>query len=140
MSTRPGCSPVGRAVFLQQNPIVTLDPDEMMDSQPLEVYSAADLQEAHLIKNVLENAGIEARVVGDHLQGAVGDLPALGIAPRVWVNAGKFDQARKIIVDHQASCQSSATPTIGWKCSDCGEPNEPSFEICWSCQSERVVQ
>jgi len=115
----------------------TPEPDEMADSEPREVYSAADIQEAHIIKNALEEAGIEARVVGDHLQNAVGELPAVTIAPRVWVNAENFDQARKMIADHQARRQSSATPASKWKCAECGEPNEPSFEMCWNCQAAR---
>lgn len=109
----------------------------MADSKPREVYSAANIQEAHIIKAVLEEAGIEARVVGDQLQGAVGELPAVNIAPRVWVNTESFDQARKIIEDHQASSQSSVTPANDWNCAKCGESNGPSFEFCWSCESAR---
>ena len=107
----------------------------MAGSEPREVYSAADTQEAHFIKAALEEAGIAARVVGDHLQNAVGDLPAVAIAPRVWVQSEKFDEARKIIADQQAGRQGSATPATEWKCAECGEPNEPSFEICWNCQA-----
>ena len=111
----------------------------MAGPEPREVYSAADTQEAHLIKAMLEEAGVEARVVGDHLQNAIGVLPAVTIASRVWVNTEDFDQARKIIADHQARRQSSssATPASEWKCGKCGEPNEPSFEICWNCQAAR---
>ncbi len=107
----------------------------MADLEPREVYSAADIQDANFIKYELEEAGIEARVVGDHLQNAVGDLPSVTIAPRVWVNAENFDRARKIISDHQAQRRSSAMPASEWKCAECGEPNEPSFEICWNCQA-----
>ena len=109
----------------------------MADSELHEVYSAANTQEAHLIKAALEEVGIEARVVGDHLQNAVGDLPAVAIAPRVWVRTEKFDQARKIITDHQARRQSRATLASEWKCAECGEPNALSFEICWNCQAAR---
>ncbi|MBT4863925.1 MAG: DUF2007 domain-containing protein [Planctomycetaceae bacterium] len=103
----------------------------MTGSEPREVYSAADTQEAHFIKAALEDAGIAARVVGDYLQNAVGDLSAVAIAPCVWVQSEDFDEARKIIADLQAG----ATPANEWKCAECGEPNEPSFEICWNCQA-----
>jgi hypothetical protein len=107
----------------------------MPDSAPREVYSAADLHEAHFIKSMLEESGIKAHIVGDHLQTAIGDLPAARIAPRIWVNAANFDQARKIITDHEAQRRSNPTPECEWTCTECGEPNEPSFEICWSCQA-----
>jgi hypothetical protein len=106
------------------------------DSEPREVFSAADAQEAHFIKAMLQEAGIEARVVGDHLQSASGELPAVTISPRIWVNADNFDQGRKIIADHQAHRQSSTLSVSQWTCAECGEPNEPSFEICWSCQTD----
>ena len=109
----------------------------MADSAPREVYSAADIHEAHFIKTALEEAGIEARVVGNHLQNAVGELPAVAIAPRIWVNAENFDEARKVISDYQARRQSCVSPTTEWKCAECGEPNEPSFDMCWNCQSAR---
>ena len=107
----------------------------MTDSELREVYSADNIQEAHLVKTVLEEVGIEARVVGDHLQNAIGDLPAAAIAPRVWVRTENFDQARKIIADQHARRQSNAPPATRWKCAGCGESNEPSFEICWQCQA-----
>lgn len=112
----------------------------MEDPELREVYSADNTQEAHLVKAALEDAGIEARVVGDHLQNAIGDLPAVAIAPRVWVRTENFDQARKIIADHQARRQSNATHATEWKCAACGEHNGPSFEICWNCQATRGDQ
>jgi len=109
----------------------------MPDLEPREVYSAADAQEAHFIKAMLQEAGIEARVVGDHLQTASGELPAVTISPRVWVNANNFDQGRKLIADHQTQRQSSALSSGPWTCVECDESNEPSFEICWNCQTAR---
>jgi hypothetical protein len=110
----------------------------MPDSELREVYSAADTQDAHFIRAALEDAGINARVVGDHLQNAVGDLPFVAIAPRVWVRSEDFDKARAIIAAHQQEGrQPSAASATEWKCAECGETNEPSFEICWNCQATR---
>ena len=47
------------------NPLAVPEFDEMAGSEPREVYSATDTQEAHFIKAALEEAGIAARVVGD---------------------------------------------------------------------------
>lgn len=108
----------------------------MPESQPLEVYSAADIPEAHLVLAVLEDADIEARIVGDHLQGAVGDLPAVSIAPRIWVHAQNFAKAREVIKAWQQEMRESReTPAAKWDCSSCGETNEPAFELCWNCQT-----
>jgi hypothetical protein len=106
----------------------------MADDALREVYSAANIQEAHLLRALLEAAGIEARVVGDHLQNAVGDLPAVSIAPRLWVRSESFDEARKIIQDQLTRNRETAKPASKWKCGECGEWNEPSFDICWQCQ------
>jgi len=111
---------------------------ELEDSELREVYSADNIQEAHLVRAALEEAGIEAHVVGDHLQNAMGDLPAVAIAPRVWVRRENLEQGRKMIAEHQ-SRRHRPTPAIGWKCAECGEPNEPSFEICWKCQAAYVA-
>jgi hypothetical protein len=109
----------------------------MTDSQPLEVYSAVDVPEAHLVHAVLQDAGIEARIVGEHLQNAVGDLPAVSIAPRIWVHAENFERAREIIKAwQQEKLESSAPDAAKWECSGCGETNEPAFELCWNCQTE----
>ena len=71
----------------------------MADSDLREAYSAANAQEAHSIKAMLNEAGIEARVVGELLQNAVGDFSAGAISPRVWVRSNDFDRARQIISD-----------------------------------------
>lgn len=40
------------------------------------VYRAANIADAHLIRQMLEGAGIPAFIQGEYLQGAVGELPA----------------------------------------------------------------
>jgi hypothetical protein len=112
----------------------------MADSELREVYSAADTHDAHFIKAALEDAGIAARVVGDHLQNAVGDLPFVAIAPRVWVRSDDFDKARAIIAAHQeVGRQPKDEAGTDWKCAECGEANDPSFELCWNCQTARAI-
>ena len=41
------------------------------------VYRAANLFDAHLVKDALEHAQIPAFIAGEHLIGGVGQLPAL---------------------------------------------------------------
>lgn len=42
------------------------------------VFHPLNTIEAHLVKILLAGQGIEARVKGDYLQGAMGELPAVG--------------------------------------------------------------
>ena len=112
----------------------------MAGSELCEVYSASDLPEAQLIQSVLEQEGIQAQVVGDHLQNAVGDLPAMAIAPRVWVRTVDAERAREVIDQHQRSRRAATAPESEWTCAACGETNEPTFDLCWNCQAERGTE
>lgn len=60
------------------------------------VFDALNSIEAHSIKIYLIGNGVEAKVGGDYLQGAMGELPALGIV-RVFVNETDEIRARKLI-------------------------------------------
>ena len=40
------------------------------------IYRAANIADAHLMRQLLENEGIPAFIQGEYLQGAVGELPA----------------------------------------------------------------
>ena len=43
------------------------------------VYQAENVIDAHLVRGVLEQAGIPAWVRGEHLAGGIGQLPAIGL-------------------------------------------------------------
>lgn len=60
------------------------------------VYKAQNSLDAHLIKGLLQNHGIEAIVLGDFLQGGIGELPAFGLV-EVHVNSADEAEARAII-------------------------------------------
>ncbi len=110
--------------------------DPMEDHDIVELYSAADVSEAYLLKNRLQQEGIEASVVGDTLQFAAGGLP-LGqtITPRVWVCRTDEPQARLILQewDEQRETGGIDHPSDEWTCPQCGEPVEGRFDACWNC-------
>ncbi len=60
------------------------------------IYTASNSIEAYMILNLLEQAGLSARVDGEYLPGAVGELPALGLV-RVLVNDTDYQQANSVI-------------------------------------------
>ena len=63
-----------------------------------EVYAARDEIDATLIQSMLAESGIEARVVGGQILGAVGEVPAgLPSAPRVWVSEENAESAIALI-------------------------------------------
>lgn len=43
------------------------------------VFDAQNTIEANLIKNILEQEGIEAYISGEYLQGGMGELPVMGM-------------------------------------------------------------
>ena len=68
-----------------------------MPREPTVIYSAANTQQAYLLKGILEDQGIPAWVVNDTIQIAGGDLP-LGwtAAARVVVGSDTAIAARQI--------------------------------------------
>jgi hypothetical protein len=64
------------------------------------VFDALNSLEAHALKIYLIGNGIDARVGGDYLQGAMGDLPAMGII-RVFVEDTDSIRAKKLIEQYQ---------------------------------------
>lgn len=61
-------------------------------------YEPGNLIEAHLVKGLLAQAGIESWVRGEHLVGAIGELPAIGLLA-VMVADEDAEQARGVIED-----------------------------------------
>ena len=65
------------------------------------VYAANSTIDAHLIRNLLAQHGIEAFVAGHYLQGALGELPVINMI-EVQVDAADESQARQIIANYEA--------------------------------------
>ena len=62
------------------------------------VLHALNSVEANLVKGLLQSEGIPSSVLGEFLQGAIGELPATGLI-RVVVNEEDYERARRIIED-----------------------------------------
>ncbi len=107
----------------------------MGTSEPREVYQAADAHDAYCVRDALEQAGIETIVVGDVLQAALGTFSITSLEPRVLVHVEDYDRACKIIRQLDAAQDNARRDEGRWRCPQCGEMNEASFEICWNCQS-----
>ena len=60
------------------------------------VLHALDSIEANLIKGLLESEGIKSQILGEYLQGAIGELPANNLI-RVVVDESDYEKASAII-------------------------------------------
>ncbi|MES9934589.1 MAG: DUF2007 domain-containing protein [Candidatus Sedimenticola sp. PURPLELP] len=60
------------------------------------VYESSTALEAYMVKNLLASEGIESRVDGEHLQGGIGELQAVGIV-RVVVDETTYLKAKEIL-------------------------------------------
>lgn len=67
----------------------------------ISIYNATSTTEAHLIKGLLEQHGIEAQVSGHYLQGALGELPVIDLI-QVTVEDNDEHRALKVIEDYEA--------------------------------------
>ena len=62
----------------------------------VEIFSATSTTEAHLLKGLLTQHGIEAEVTGHYLQGAFGELPVTNMI-QVIVDSMDEQRAKAII-------------------------------------------
>jgi len=66
------------------------------------LYEPANALDAHMLQDLLKQAGIETRIDGAYLQGAVGELPASGLI-RLRVDDADYEQAREVIRSWEAT-------------------------------------
>lgn len=98
------------------------------------VYRAENLQDATLLGNRLQAAGVAYRIRNQALQGALGELP-MSLTPEVCVlDAKDVRSAREIVRAYEEALR---TPVEGELiCAACGESSPSNFELCWSCRAE----
>ena len=74
------------------------------ETRIVEVYSAANEIEAGAVRAALDAAGIQARLVGDRLGNAWGEVP-LGFRsePKLWVREEDAAAARRVIAEFRAN-------------------------------------
>lgn len=115
-------SPPFSIVFLK-----TILGDRKAMSEWISIYQAANSLEAHMLKGALEVAGIRVQLRGEALAGALGELPANAIEVMLLVKPRDLESARRLLARYQEDERPA------WYCSQCGEHNVGSFEVCWQC-------
>lgn len=105
------------------------------------IYTAARSEQAHLLKNLLADAGIRAYVVNDALQQAVGEFPpGWSSAARVVVPDDQAAVARRIAEEFDA--RSAAAMDEAGEISDEAEPwgdEMPVWAACPACRRPRTA-
>lgn len=76
------------------------------------VYEAENLIDAHLVKGAIEQSGMPAFVRGEHLTGAMGELPVSGLLA-VCVPDSCVEEALRIVAEIRAPAPADALEPAG---------------------------
>ena len=91
---------------------------------------AASLPDAHILRGLLEQEGIEVHVFNENAQSGVGQLPVAEALPELWVDDEKdWQRATEVVRRFEAAPRIDAT----LRCAACGEDNPGNFQVCWNC-------
>lgn len=94
------------------------------------VYSAATLPDAHMMRGLLAQAGIEARVFNENAVGGMGEIPFTHVYPEVWVVSERdLRRARELIREFERPVANPGSVA----CANCGEESPGNFQTCWNC-------
>ena len=103
------------------------------------VYSAANATEAHLIQGLLERESIETNLSGENLSTAWGGLQTDFNQVDILVDEEKYSEAVEIISNYEQILKEPAQDGKSWECEGCTQINPETFEICWNCQTNRMI-
>ena len=84
-------------------------------------------------RNLLAENGIESLLKNEFAGGGAGDLPVFDTWPEIWVTDEDYVKAKEILEALEEPVEG-----VKWLCDSCGEVNEPAFQSCWNCQSEKT--
>ena len=86
-------------------------------------------------KNLLTTEGIPAFIRNEHFGSLFGEVPFQEVWAELWVeNDLDYDRDLQLIDAVTVLAESPGSP---WRCTTCGESNEPQFGACWSCGISR---
>ncbi|MCF2948368.1 DUF2007 domain-containing protein [Paraglaciecola aquimarina] len=86
------------------------------------------------VKQLLEEKGIACFIKNEFAIGAMGELSPMDVLPEVWIYDPQWLPKAKVFIEEFLAQPIDLTP---WYCTKCQEQNEPSFEVCWKCTTNR---
>jgi hypothetical protein len=99
------------------------------------LYVAGDIFEAQLLHSLLKVQGISSLIKNEGLQSGVGELPFVEMWPEVWI----IEQKDWISAAYVLKLFKPLEPLQDWICAVCFSTNPGTFETCWSCQANRIL-
>ena len=110
-----------------------------MSGQPTIIYHAANPQQAHLLKGLLEDRGMAAWVVNDEIQMAGGELP-LGWTAAACVVVSDSDavEARQFAEEFDRKTSHEPTPELDESAGNAAEWED--WPTCPECQQRRSIR
>jgi len=98
------------------------------------VYLSTNRALMHMLQHLLTEEGMETVLQGEHLQGAVGELPVIDVS--LWVLADRDAEIARQRVEEILAKQ-QPLDTQPWRCHGCGEEVDAQFSDCWKCGMAR---
>jgi len=97
------------------------------------IYTHDNIAVLHSVKNILAMHDIEAFVKNEHSIPMSARHGIENTFLELWIlNDQDYERASAVIEEEVDNVE----PGESWDCPNCGEENESSFEMCWSCQHE----
>ena len=101
-------------------------------SEPVCVYRAANLQEAHLVLDLLTASGIAARIASSAVEPLAGEVPFQLLACPIWAPASQREQAKRVLAEHEQTAEKLEAMLY---CYHCGEALDSQAAVCPQCNS-----
>ena len=98
----------------------------------IKTYTAANLQDAHIVLGLLASCGIKARILNANAQGGLGEIPFTSAYPELWLDDAR-DAARAQTIIAEFERPPRGDPPR--RCPSCREESPARFEVCWKCGS-----
>lgn len=98
----------------------------------VKIYSTLNIADAHTVKFLFENNGIDAVIENLEMNPFFGMVAAKDAEAQVWVPEGKSEEAAALLAE---SSSLDLTDIRLVKCKQCGEMVCDRFEYCWNCMA-----
>lgn len=111
----------------------------MQANAPVSVYKAWNSRQAHLLKQLLEEDGIEARVASNAIEFIAGEVPYQMACCPVLVHKADIDHAAVVVDQFEATLCGDEHPFRVQAepfCYHCGEALTAEVRVCLGCQQE----
>jgi len=137
-SPNPYEPPLSNEIRPTRESAVSKDQDSANRNEKLIVLAAFDNSiDAHTLKNVLEQNGIDSSVNNETTTAIFGlTIAGASSAFSVEVVILESDAEAALAVKQQflSTLPDDSVPTPEWKCK-CGETVDAGFEVCWNCEA-----